>query len=84
MTHKKILENVYYAAEHLQELHLFLKNDLLADDVSRAKAAGAFDAYSQVLQMIRLHDTIGSVDYKKVFNMLDTFPKRLYPSQIKK
>lgn len=77
MNNQKLLENIYYAARHHKELNQFLMNDLLRDDYQRFRSRGMFDAYSYVVQMMEHNTTIGSVDYKEVFKMDDTFPRYL-------
>lgn len=78
MKPKKLLENIYYAAKHHQERSGMIKDDLLRDDLERCKARGSYDAYAHIVQMITHNDTIGIADYKKVFKMEETFPKKLY------
>lgn len=77
MKNQKLLENIYYAALNHKNLNQLLMNDLHRDDLERFKSRGMFDAYSFIVQMIVHNDTIGSVDYKKVFDMEETFPKYL-------
>jgi len=74
MTKKKLLENIYFAALHLKKLNTLLANDLLRDDVSRARAEGALEAYGYIELMILRNDSIGSTDYKKVFDMKENCP----------
>lgn len=78
MTHKKLLKNIYYAAKHHQELNDGLRNDLLRSEILRAKNEGLHDAYAHIVQMVIYSDRIGIADYKKVFKMEETFPKKLY------
>lgn len=75
MNNKKLLENIYYAARHHKELNQLLMTDLQRDDLERFRCRGMFDAYSYIVQMIEHSTTIGSVDYKEVFKMDDTFPR---------
>ena len=77
MNNQKLLENIYYAARHHKELNQLLMNDLLCDDLERFRSRGMFDAYSFIVQMMEHNTTIGSVDYKEVFNMDETFPRYL-------
>lgn len=77
MNNQKLLENIYYAARNHKELNQLLMNDLHRDDLERFRSRGMFDAYSFIVQMIVHNDTIGSVDYKEVFNMDETFPRYL-------
>jgi hypothetical protein len=67
MTHKKLLQNIYKASKHHRDLNMFLANNLLRDDLERKHAKGCQDAYEFIIQMIVHWDTIGSVDYAKVF-----------------
>ena len=77
MNNQKLLENIYYAARHHKELNQLLMNDLHCDDLERLRSRGMFDAYSFIVQMMEHNTTIGSVDYKEVFNMDETFPRYL-------
>lgn len=74
MTYKKLLSNIYYKAVYHRDLHSHIMNDLLRDDLERKKSLGYFDAYSAIIQMIDYYDTIGSVDYKKVYKMKEELP----------
>lgn len=77
MNNQKLLENIYYAARHHKELNQLLMNDLHCDDLERFRSRGMFDAYSFIVQMMEHNTTIGSVDYKEVFNMDETLPRYL-------
>ena len=77
MNNQKLLENIYYAARHHKELNQLLMNDLLRDDLERERSKGLYDAYSYIVQMLVHNDTIGTVDYKKVYKMDETFPRYL-------
>ncbi len=70
---KKLLKNIYYAAKYHKDENNLMMNDLLRDDVERAKCRGAFDAYAFIVLMIE-NEGVGNADYKKVFKMEDTFP----------
>lgn len=74
MTYKKLLENIYYAALHHEELTNSIKNDLLQEDWVRQKAEGSMNAYAHIKQMIVQYDSIGATDYKKVFKMENLKP----------
>jgi hypothetical protein len=74
MTKKKLLENIYFAALHLKNLNNSLANDLLRDDIERARAKGAREAYAYIVLMILHSQSIGSADYKKVFDMKENCP----------
>lgn len=73
---KKLLKNVYFAALNHKNSAWLRMNDLLRDDLDRKYNKGLFDAYSYIVQMIDYHDTIGIVDYKKIFNMEEKFPEQ--------
>lgn len=77
MSNQKLLENIYYVARHHKELNQLLMNDINRDDLERFRSRGMFDAYSYIVQMMEHNTTIGSVDYKEVFNMDETFPRYL-------
>jgi hypothetical protein len=77
MNNQKLLENIYYAALNHRDLHQRLMNDLHRDDLERERSRGLYDAYSYIVQMIIHNDTIGTVDYKKVYKMEETFPRYL-------
>lgn len=74
----KLLKRVYYAAKHHAELHASLGNHPLRDDGARAESKGARAAYEYIMQMIEKSDTIGKTDYKDIFDMPKTFPKKIY------
>lgn len=74
MTYKKLLQNIYYMAYHHKESNNLRMNDLLRDDVDRAKCKGSYDSYAVIVQMIEMYDTIGKCDYKKTFKMKNSLP----------
>jgi hypothetical protein len=78
MTHKKLLENIYFAALHHKNEALFRANDLLRDDLERAKDKGLYDAYSFIVLMVQHSDRVGIADYKKIFKMTEKFPDISY------
>ena len=59
---------------HHMKLNESLMDNLMRDDVQRARDGGLFDAYAYVVQMIRHNETIGKVDYKKAHKMKEGFP----------
>jgi hypothetical protein len=76
--HKTLLQNLYKMAKNHAELNQRLSNDLSRSDILRSKSEGSLDAYEFVLQMINHSDTIGNVDYDKVYRkrtLLPTFLK---------
>lgn len=74
MTHKKLLQNIYKAARHHEELNRGIKNNLLNEDWVQQKAEGSADAYAYMAQMILYPDTIGATDYDKVFKTKTILP----------
>ena len=75
MTPKKLLENVYFAALYHRDSNESRARDLLRDDEFRERDRGLADAYAFIVQLIEYSDTLGTVDYKKVHNMKQKFPK---------
>ena len=76
--HKKLVKDIYFMALHHAKLNERLMNDLSRDAEQRAKDEGYYSAYSYVVQMCQHNETMGKVDYKKVYKMTETFPT-LYP-----
>lgn len=76
---KQILKNIYYMALYHRDKAELRMNNLLREDELRGKDEGLYNAYAYVVQMIEYHDSIGTVDYKKVHNMPNTFPETPKP-----
>ena len=74
ITDSKLLKNIFYAALHHRDSARMRKDDLLNDDYLRTRDAALYDAYAYIVQLIEYRDTIGMVNYKKVFDMKEKFP----------
>lgn len=61
-------------ALHHAKLNESLMNNLMRDDVQRAKDEAYNSAYSYVVQMITNSETLGKTDYKKIHKMSENFP----------
>ena len=72
--YKKLLTNIYFLAKHHKELNGLLMNDLMRDDLERRHSRGLFDAYAYIVQMVEHSQSIGTVNYKKVFKMEGKLP----------
>jgi hypothetical protein len=75
MKDSKLLKNIYFSALHHRNSANLRMNNLLRDDIVRAKDEGEFDAYAWIVQMIENEDTIGIADYKRLFKMKEKYPR---------
>lgn len=75
--YKTLLTNIYKASDYLGIRAEQRANDLSRDSQLRAKDTGSMNAYNNIVQMVLHYDTIGSVDYYKVNDIVKDLPNIL-------
>ena len=75
--YRKLLANIYKAADYLGERADSRSNDFSREDHVRAKDRGISDAYGNICQMIISYDTIGQTDYYKANKVVKDLPNIL-------